>query len=74
MLNSVIHMKHGAIVRPLQLMAEQCQELERAGQLYFYTSPEWTDTNNKPVSLKFDLARQGVSLIRLSWWHAFTDG
>jgi xylan 1,4-beta-xylosidase len=52
---------------PQQVTAEQYQELERAGQLQSYTSPEWSEATNGKISLKFDLPRQGVSLIRLTW-------
>lgn len=52
---------------PQQVTAEQYQELERAGQLQLYTSPEWIEAKNRKALLKFDLPRQGVSLIRLTW-------
>jgi xylan 1,4-beta-xylosidase len=41
--------------------------LERAGQLQLCTSPEWKEARNGKTVLKFDLPRQGVSLIRLTW-------
>ena len=53
--------------RPQQVTDEQYEELERAGQLQLYTSPEWKEINNGKTLLKFDLPRQGVSLIQLNW-------
>ena len=53
--------------KPQQVSDEQYEELERAGQLQLYTSPEWKKTNNGNLILEFDLPRQGVSLIRLTW-------
>ena len=45
----------------------QIAELERAGQLQLLGSPEWIKTNNGEALIQFDLPRQGVSLVRLSW-------
>jgi xylan 1,4-beta-xylosidase len=53
--------------KPQQVNNEQYKELEKAGQLQLYTSPEWKKTNNGGVKLKFDLPRQGVTLIQLTW-------
>ena len=46
---------------------EQISQLEQAGQLQMFTSPEWVEVNNGKVELKTDLPRQGVSLFELSW-------
>lgn len=46
---------------------KQIAELERAGQLAMYTSPMWRDVKNGTVDIEFDLPRQGVSLVRLTW-------
>lgn len=59
--------KWKAIGSPQQVTDEQYRELERAGQLHLYTSPEWRKTQEGNVQLKFDLPRQGVSLIQLTW-------
>lgn len=59
--------KWRAMGAPQQVTAEQYKELERAGQLQLYTSPEWKVTSNGKAELKFDLPRQGVSLIQLIW-------
>jgi xylan 1,4-beta-xylosidase len=55
------------IGRPQQVTSEQYRELEKAGQLQLYTSPEWQSTSAGKMMLTFDLPRQGVSLIRLTW-------
>ncbi|GAB4018729.1 GH39 family glycosyl hydrolase [Spirosoma koreense] len=47
--------------------AEQIAELEKAGQLQLLTSPEWISVKNGEATLKFDLPRQGVSLLKLTW-------
>jgi len=59
--------KWKAIGKPQQVTDEQYRELERAGQLQLYTSPEWKKINKKQVTVKFDLPRQGVSLITITW-------
>ena len=53
--------------RPQNLSAEQFKELESAGQLQLYASPEWKNAKGGKTVLNFDLPRQGVSFIRLSW-------
>jgi xylan 1,4-beta-xylosidase len=53
--------------KPQRVADEQYQVLERAGQLQLYTSPQWKETNGGKTTLKFDLPRQGVSLIQLMW-------
>lgn len=45
----------------------QYKELEAAGGLQLCTSPEWKDVSGQKLILNFDLPRQGVSLIRLTW-------
>jgi xylan 1,4-beta-xylosidase len=47
--------------------AEQYQELERAGQLQAATSPAWQGAANGRTELTFNLPRQGVSLLQLTW-------
>lgn len=46
---------------------EQIAELEKAGQLQLYTSPEWLKINDGKATLKMNLPRQGVSLFQLQW-------
>lgn len=46
---------------------DQIKELEKAGQLHSYSSPEWEKTENTTITIKTTLPRQAVSLIRLTW-------
>ena len=52
---------------PQQVTPEQYQALESAGQLQLYTSPEWKNVPDGKAVLPFELPRQGVSLVQLSW-------
>jgi xylan 1,4-beta-xylosidase len=52
---------------PQKPTADQYKELERAGQLQLYTSPEWQTIVNRQAVIKFQLPRQGVSLVTLRW-------
>ncbi|HZY80195.1 MAG TPA: beta-xylosidase [Cyclobacteriaceae bacterium] len=53
-----------AMGSPQEPTSEQYNELMHAGQLQLYTSPEWIKSN---VNLKFELPRQGVSFVQLTW-------
>lgn len=53
--------------KPQKVNAEQFKTLERAGQLSMLTSPEWKNVTQGTVDVNFDLPRQGVSLIELTW-------
>jgi xylan 1,4-beta-xylosidase len=53
--------------KPQQVTNEQYHELETAGQLHSFMAPEWKKPNDGKVILTFDLPRQGVSLIRITW-------
>jgi xylan 1,4-beta-xylosidase len=53
--------------KPKQVTPEQYNELEKSGQLQLYTSPEWQDVKDGTTGLTFDLKRQGVSLVQLTW-------
>jgi xylan 1,4-beta-xylosidase len=46
---------------------DQQQQLEAMGQLQLLDSPNWLWNQSGSVSIRFDLPRQGVSLIRLEW-------
>ena len=46
---------------------DQQRQLEAAGQLQLLDSPNWLWSRSGAVSINFDLPRQAVSLIRLSW-------
>ena len=52
---------------PQKPSPEQYAQLERAGQLQLLGSPEWLRATGGRVTLKFDLPRQGVSLLKLTW-------
>ncbi|HEV2664944.1 MAG TPA: beta-xylosidase [Blastocatellia bacterium] len=52
---------------PQKPSPEQYAQLERAGQLQLFGSPEWLAATNGRVTLKFNLPRQGVSLLKLTW-------
>jgi xylan 1,4-beta-xylosidase len=59
--------KWKAMGKPQDVTAEQYKELEQAGQLQLYTSPEWKNLDSGKAVLNFDLPRQGVSFIQLTW-------
>ncbi|HXJ95691.1 MAG TPA: beta-xylosidase [Terriglobia bacterium] len=46
---------------------QQYAQLEAAGQLELLDSPRWAWNKNGSVDLRFDLPRQAVSLVQLSW-------
>jgi xylan 1,4-beta-xylosidase len=52
---------------PQQPTAAQIKTLEKAGQLETLGSPAWMATNDGKIVVSFDLPRQGVSFIRISW-------
>ena len=52
---------------PQEPTAEQQRQLETAGQLQLLDSPNWLWNDSGSASIKFDLPRQGVSLITLEW-------
>ncbi|HEX5082895.1 MAG TPA: beta-xylosidase [Blastocatellia bacterium] len=56
--------KMGAPQKP---SPEQYPQLEQAGQLQLLGSPEWLRATDGRVTLKFDLPRQGVSLLKMAW-------
>lgn len=56
--------KIGSPQNPTQ---EQITELEKAGQLKLFTSPEWIKTTTEKTIRKIELPRQGVSLLTFSW-------
>jgi len=52
---------------PQSPSASEYKQLESAGQLQLLTSPEWVEIKQGSVHLRFDLPRQGISLLRLAW-------
>jgi len=56
-----------AIGSPPSPTPDQYKQLESAGQLQVLTSPRWIQIEHGSVRLQFELPRQGVSLVRISW-------
>jgi xylan 1,4-beta-xylosidase len=52
---------------PSSPSVEQLAELQSAGQLQLWSSPEWVSVENRTIHLQFALPRQGLSLLRLAW-------
>jgi xylan 1,4-beta-xylosidase len=52
---------------PKSPSAQQIIELEAAGQLQLFSSPEWITVKNGEAEIKMDLPRQAVSLLQYSW-------
>lgn len=52
---------------PQQPTPEQVAELEKAGQLQRIGPPTSLPVRNGQANIRFDLPRQGVSLLKLSW-------
>jgi xylan 1,4-beta-xylosidase len=59
--------KWKAMGKPQNVTPEQYKILEKAGQLQLLKPPERQQVNKGKTVLKFELPRQGVSLIKLSW-------
>ncbi|HEY3624725.1 MAG TPA: beta-xylosidase [Terracidiphilus sp.] len=52
---------------PQHPTTQQYAALRSAGQLQLLTSPEWLDVANGEVTIKTEMPRQGISLLRLKW-------
>jgi len=52
---------------PQNLTSMQIEELKRAGQLQLYEAPQWLRLKDNRLNMKFDMPRQAVSLIKLTW-------
>ena len=52
---------------PQQPTPAQVEQLERAGALQLLGSPQWIDVKEGKVKVEFDLPRQGVSLLKITW-------
>jgi xylan 1,4-beta-xylosidase len=52
---------------PQNPTAEQIAALEKAGQLEMLESPRWVIIKNGSTNIEFNLPRQGVSLIKMTW-------
>jgi xylan 1,4-beta-xylosidase len=56
-----------AMGSPQALTGAETERLQNAGQLHLLNSPEWLVIDNATIDLQFDLPRQGLSLVRLTW-------
>ena len=56
--------KMGSPQKPTQ---EQIAELEKAGQLKLFTSPEWIKAGTDKTVKTIKLQRYGVSMLKFSW-------
>jgi xylan 1,4-beta-xylosidase len=52
---------------PQSLSPEQYDQLQRAAQLQLLTSPAWIPIERGTAHLQFNLPRQAVSFVRLTW-------
>jgi xylan 1,4-beta-xylosidase len=52
---------------PQKPTPEQFARLEAAGQLQLLRSPEWRPVKEGKLDIAFELPRQGVSLVKVSW-------
>jgi xylan 1,4-beta-xylosidase len=56
-----------AMGSPQNPTAEQIERLKAAGQLQLLESPRWVDAMKGETKISFELPRQAVSLLELSW-------
>jgi xylan 1,4-beta-xylosidase len=52
---------------PKELTPEQYAQLEKAGQLALLDGPKTVDVKDGKATVKFNLPRQGVALLKLTW-------
>jgi xylan 1,4-beta-xylosidase len=52
---------------PPSLTPDQYKQLESAGQLQLLSSPEWIRIEGGVARVKFELPRQGLSLLKIEW-------
>jgi xylan 1,4-beta-xylosidase len=52
---------------PQQVTRAQYAALEQAGQLELLSSPKWVDSSDGEATVAFDLTRQGISFLKLTW-------
>jgi xylan 1,4-beta-xylosidase len=46
---------------------EQYAQLQSAGQLQLFTSPEWLDVHDGEVQITTEMPREAISLLHLKW-------
>jgi xylan 1,4-beta-xylosidase len=56
-----------AMGSPQSPTPEQYAKLQAAGQLELLCSPQWLTADNGELKLDFELPRQGISLLRITW-------
>jgi xylan 1,4-beta-xylosidase len=56
-----------AMGSPQSPTPDQQKELEAAGQLQLLTSPHWIEVHDGTAQLRFELPREGLSLVRIGW-------
>jgi xylan 1,4-beta-xylosidase len=56
-----------AFASPQSPTPDQYKQLESAGRLQLLSSPRWIDDVRSAVRLDFELPRQGLSLVKISW-------
>jgi xylan 1,4-beta-xylosidase len=56
-----------AMGSPQSPTPEQYAKLQSAGQLELLGSPKWMTPDNDELKLDFELPRQGISLLRITW-------
>lgn len=56
-----------AMGSPQEPTKQQYRELEQSGHLQLYTSPSYEEVKDGRLEVGFELPRQGVSLVRLTW-------
>ena len=52
---------------PQELSAAQYESIELQGQLQLLSAPTWVAVKDRAASVQFDLPRQAVSLLRITW-------
>jgi xylan 1,4-beta-xylosidase len=57
----------GKMGSPQKVSDIQIAELEKAGKLQMYNSPEWIKFENGKATIRMELPRQGVSLLQFLW-------
>jgi xylan 1,4-beta-xylosidase len=56
-----------AMGSPQSPTPDEYKKLEAAGQLQLLTSPKWIEVDRGGVRLKFELPREGLSLLKIDW-------
>jgi xylan 1,4-beta-xylosidase len=65
--HSNAHTAWKAMGSPQSPTPEQYAQLQAAGGLQLLDSPGWIDLDSGMATIRFDLPRHGLSLVRLRW-------